>query len=765
MDQTLRRKLDHITDVLWAGGVTNPVTYIEQISYLIYLKLLDEEESERELRGRLGAGNGASLFPRQAARFRWSKWRFQGGEGLRNFVRDEVFPYMASLVKDEPHVADYFRDAVLEIVDPNVLKQVIDELDSIDFRKLGPDIKGDIFEYLLTHLGQSALNGQFRTPRQIRAFMVQMVDPDLGDTIQMLTKLTIRNFKRFGEVEIELGSPVVFIGPNNSGKTSAMQALALWDIGLKRWNEKRSGKNTPEKRPGVTVSRRDLVAIPIPDANLLWRDLHVRDVQKVDGKPRTSNIRIDIVVEGMSNDQAWSCGLEFDYANEESFYCRPLRQSDGKTPARMPVPEEAGGVRVAFLPPMSGLAATETRLDAGAVDVRIGEGRTAEVLRNLCFHVHGGQTKHWERLVEQIECLFGTVVEPPRYVAERGEIVMSYRERGTKLDLSSAGRGLQQTLLLLAYMYANPGSVLLLDEPDAHLEILRQRQTYRLLTEVARESGSQIIAASHSEVLLNEAAERDLVVAFVGQQPHRIDDRGSQVLKALREIGFDQYYQAEQAGWVLYLEGSTDLAILHAFAKRLAHEGALEALGRPFVKYVENNASAVRYHYHGLREAVPRLTGVVLFDRLDSEPGDMVPVQCLTWKRREVENYLCTRATLEAYAAASGTEAAAGPLFTKAEGEKRINVMREAISEAEAALEFQDKGSPWGPDIKASDEVLVHVFRAFFEKLGLPNLMAKMNCYELADYVPESEIDPEIREKLDAIVRVAESATPAGEPS
>ena len=73
----------------------------------------------------------------------------------------------------------------------------------------------------------------------------------------MLTKLTIRNFKRFEKLEIELGSPVVFIGPNNSGKTSAMQALALWDIGLKRWNEKRSGKSTPEKRPGVTVSRCD----------------------------------------------------------------------------------------------------------------------------------------------------------------------------------------------------------------------------------------------------------------------------------------------------------------------------------------------------------------------------------------------------------------------------------------------------------------------------------------------------------------------------
>lgn len=187
MNQDLRRKLDRITDILWAGGVTNPVTYIEQISYLIYLKLLDEEEADRELRARLtgskGNGNGKLLFPKQSERYRWSKWRFKSGMELRDFLRDEVFPYMASLVKEEPQIAEYFRDAVLEIADPNVLKQVMDELDSIDFRKLGTDVKGDIFEYLLTHLGQSALNGQFRTPRQIRAMMTEMVDPDLGDTI------------------------------------------------------------------------------------------------------------------------------------------------------------------------------------------------------------------------------------------------------------------------------------------------------------------------------------------------------------------------------------------------------------------------------------------------------------------------------------------------------------------------------------------------------------------------------------------------------
>lgn len=117
----------------------------------------------------------------------------------------------------------------------------------------------------------------------------------------MLTKIKIRNFKRFSSVEVELGNPVVFIGPNNSGKTSALQALALWQVGLSRWNERRKGKGLPEKRPGVTINRRDLVAVPVPDANLLWKDLHVRDVKKTEsGRPDTKNVRVDIIVEGVA---------------------------------------------------------------------------------------------------------------------------------------------------------------------------------------------------------------------------------------------------------------------------------------------------------------------------------------------------------------------------------------------------------------------------------------------------------------------------------
>src|SRR3989339_665548 len=218
----------------------------------------------------------------------------------------------------------------------------------------------------------------------------------------MLTKITIRNFKRFGDVDIELGNPVVFIGPNNSGKTSALQALALWDVGLKKWNEKRKGKQSPEKRPGVTINRKDLIAAPVPDANLLWRAMHVRDVQKSNGKQITSNIRIDIIVEGIIEDKLWKCGLEYDYANEESFYCRPLRHSDDKNPQRMSIPAIDGKIQVAYLPPMSGLAANELRLDPGAINVRVGEGRTAEVLRNLCYRIFTNNNGKWEKLVEHI---------------------------------------------------------------------------------------------------------------------------------------------------------------------------------------------------------------------------------------------------------------------------------------------------------------------------------------------------------------------------
>lgn len=573
----------------------------------------------------------------------------------------------------------------------------------------------------------------------------------------MLTNLRVKNFKRLGDVEIELGRAVVFVGPNNSGKTTALQALALWETGLRKWIEKRSARSAPEQRPGVTINRRDLISVPVPDANLLWRDLHVRTIQRRNGGQETKNIRIDIVVTGITDGQAWECGFEFDYANAESFYCRPLRNSEEAQAPRMPVPRQAETVRVAFLPPMSGLAATEDRLHDGAISARIGEGRTAEVLRNLCFQISSGPDPgKWEALRSQIKTLFGVALLQPEFIKERGQITMAYEEAGIELDLASSGRGLQQTLLLLAHLYAHPGATLLLDEPDAHLEILRQRQIYQLLTETAESQGCQVIAASHSEVLLNEAADRDIVVAFVGK-PHRIDDRKHHVLKSLRAIGFEQYYQAEQIGWVLYLEGSTDLAILRAFAERLSHPAAT-ALQQPFVYYVGNVPSKAREHFFGLREAKPDLVGVAIFDAIDQDLDSSGPLCELKWSRREIENYLCYPQTLAAYAEA--VDDRQGPLFEPAQRERQKTAMDEAVAEVAAALRTLGKPDPFAPEVKASDDFLGPVFQRYFQRLNLPNLMQKTDFHVLARLAPPERIDPEVTQKLDSILHAADMAHP-----
>ena len=580
----------------------------------------------------------------------------------------------------------------------------------------------------------------------------------------MLTKLTIRNFKRFGNVEIDLASPVLFIGPNNSGKTTAMQALALWDIGLRRWNERWAGREASPRRSGVTVNRRDLTAIPVPTAKALWRQLHVRRSWMEEGRQANENVRIEVEVKGETDGRTWQCGLEFDYANEESFYCRPLRLPPGNAARRMDVPSEAGATRIAFLPPMSGLTANETRLDRGAVDVRIGEGRTAEVLRNLCYRLYTEQIDAWARLTEQIHRLFGIVLDPPEYVAQRGEVAMTYREDGTQLDLSASGRGLQQTMLLLAFVYLNPGAVLLLDEPDAHLEILRQRQIYDVIGTVVADNNNQLIIATHSEVLLNRAAPRDRVVAFVGR-PHPLDGQRSEVVNALSEYGYEHYVQAEETGWMLYVEGETDLAILRSFARRLGHAGAIAALDRPFVHSVGNQPEKARRHFHSVRIAVPHLQGVAVFDNLRREPPDLQPIKLLMWRRNEIENYLTSPAMLRAFAHDRAREQAeTGTLFARHQPQQWIAAMNDAISEAEASLRFRGVASISDSEIKASDEVLEPLFRTYFTSLNRPNEMPKKNFHRLVQYVPDDEIDPEIVEKLDAIAAVAESVKPPGLP-
>jgi ABC-type taurine transport system ATPase subunit len=553
----------------------------------------------------------------------------------------------------------------------------------------------------------------------------------------MLTKLRIRNFKLFEDVEIELGQTVVFIGPNNSGKTTALQALALWSAA---WKSHRTlngiieGKYNHDER--VYINRGDLVFMPLPDAQLLWRRLQVDNRGDI-------NDQISIDVEGSTETKTWRLGFHFGYFNPDviAYLLADYPDSLVKFP------------QIAFLTPMSGLAATEPLLQPGRINVLIGEGRTAEILRNLCLLLYeaNGKLGYWDRLVAQIRQQFDVELLPPQYDSGRGEIRTSYKERsGISLDLSAAGRGMLQVLLLLAYMYNNPGAVLLLDEPDAHLEILRQGQVYRLLNEVGQETSSQIIIATHSEVVLDLAAGRDdTIIGFIGK-PHKMRKLHN-LRKSLSVIPTEDYFLAEQKGWVLYLEGTTDLDILRAFSEHLKHKAA-NYLQLAFLKDIEKNEPKIaKSHFTGLQEAIPNLLGIALFDRISKQKLKDVPAGLTlhTWKRREIENYLGLQETLLAFARTQLDDSDAAE-----------TVMKQAIEEVEQAFTTLGEESLWSPNRKVSERGLPAVFENFYTRIGLPNRMLKANYHLLVSFIPTSQIDPEVTEKLDAIAAVAKRAQP-----
>ena len=545
-------------------------------------------------------------------------------------------------------------------------------------------------------------------------------------------------------IEIDLSESVVFAGPNNSGKTSVLQAIALWELGMRKWAEGRL-KSSAKKRVGVVINRRDIVSIPIPSALQLWNDLRVRQSTKENGKRGTKNILIEILVEGFTNGKNWKLGFEFDYANSESIYCRIMKNVEDNLP--MDFPEEALNERIGFLLPMSGLAAEEYKLEVGSIRVKIGEGRTAEILRNLCLTIWQENKDNWDRLAALIKRSFQVEINPPLYDIATGRITMSYSEQNKKeMDLSDAGTGFLQTLLLFAFIYANPNTILLLDEPDAHLEILRQKEIYNALLDLIVDSNSQLIIATHSEAILSEAADRSMIIAFLGK-PHVVNDR-SQLVKSLTTIGFDQYLLAEQKGWILYLEGSTDLSMLRAFVKVLNHP-VLEYFETPFAKYVSNNPGDARAHFYALKEAFPELKGIAIYDNLNKnlQSNDLIEDM---WKRREIENYLPIPEVIERY-----VQDQTLPLFEK----KRIDFMQELIYDYIPRAALRDKTESWWSQVKMSDEVLDKIFRKYFQTLKMPILMDKRNYYELALLAKPDELDEEIKEKLDRIYEIANAVS------
>jgi type I restriction enzyme M protein len=194
----LKSKIDRIWDAMWAGGIANPLTVIEQLTYLLFIKRLDELHTLRERKAaRTGQLIEDPIFPfglnpasRHGRRYddlRWSRFRDFAPETVFEIVRDEVFPFLKTLGKgtgedgSDSTYAHHMKDALFMFPSPRLLANVIDQLDGIDMADR--DTKGDLYEYMLGKIASAGQNGQFRTPRHIIRLMVEMVDPKPQDLI------------------------------------------------------------------------------------------------------------------------------------------------------------------------------------------------------------------------------------------------------------------------------------------------------------------------------------------------------------------------------------------------------------------------------------------------------------------------------------------------------------------------------------------------------------------------------------------------------
>lgn len=179
----LRNKIDKIWETFWTGGITNPLDVIEQFTYLLFIKQLDDVETTKEMEANFLGVSYESMFPGEYQQYRWSKFKNLGSaDEMYDLILNKVFPFIKSLHQDgDSAYARYMGDAIFKIPTAAMLSKIVDGIDGLE---LGDeDTKGDLYEYLLSKVATAGTNGQFRTPRHIIEMMVNLVKPTPQDII------------------------------------------------------------------------------------------------------------------------------------------------------------------------------------------------------------------------------------------------------------------------------------------------------------------------------------------------------------------------------------------------------------------------------------------------------------------------------------------------------------------------------------------------------------------------------------------------------
>ncbi len=178
----LRSKVDKLWEVFWTGGITNPLSVIEQFTYLLFIKGLDEVETTKENEAMFLGLEYEGTFPNDKQNLRWSKFKNLEAQQMFDVVSKEVFPFIKNLHgKKDSAYAKYMDDAIFMIPTPQMLTKIVDGIDNIEMKDR--DTKGDLYEYLLSKVATAGTNGQFRTPRHIIDMIVELMKPTPEDII------------------------------------------------------------------------------------------------------------------------------------------------------------------------------------------------------------------------------------------------------------------------------------------------------------------------------------------------------------------------------------------------------------------------------------------------------------------------------------------------------------------------------------------------------------------------------------------------------
>ena len=539
----------------------------------------------------------------------------------------------------------------------------------------------------------------------------------------MIRRVEISRFKRFDEVTFDLPGHVVLAGPNNMGKTTLLQAIAAWGLALNRWKQLNRFERHKGAYTRAPIARQAFSAVPLRDFDLLWRD-----------RAHRQNIEIEI-----HSASGWNITIEFEADSTEQIYVRPRKDVE-------PGALRNATLETVFVPPMTGLGTDEPMYQRPKIDQLLGQAKPGEVLRNLLAEANRSD-RVWDDLEASIQRLFGYRLVAPDSTG--AHILADYWDGETRLDIASAGSGFQQVLMLLTFLHTRPASVLLIDEPDAHLHVILQDAIYGELRAVALRQSSQLILATHSEVIINSVDPTELYVMLRVPRP-LVQGEQVRLIRSLRVLTNTDIMLAAGAPGVLYVEGYTDLEILREWARVLNHPVyqslTTNLFWKPAVVETRPGASGVlaRDHYDALKLVRDNLPGLQLIDgdarqEIQSTSITGEGLQRLRWKRYEIESYLVHPAALARYVEHQVGSAAAQP---------HLEDLRKHFEESYPPAFLKDPFGdyPYLANSKARTDLLPPALTA----AGLPGIpYTRYN--EIAALMTPEEIHPEVKEKLDLI--------------